>query len=99
MHEKEYNSTLEFLDWTSGMDIALEYRHPLQPERWCRSSGKKKGEAWRDFEPGDEVDALDTQNKWQAAHHTHTLRYALHSACIAVVLADDSGRVSAALLS
>ena len=78
VHEKEYSSTLEFLDWTSGMDIAVEYRHPQHPERWCRSSGKKKGDTWRDFEVGDEVDALDTQNKWSPQHAQLTHRHAYY---------------------
>jgi hypothetical protein len=64
VHEKEYSNTLEFLDWTSGIEIALEYRHPQDPQRWCRSAGVK-GSRWREFEVGDDIDAMDTQNKCQ----------------------------------
>ena len=65
VHEREYGNTLEFLDWTSGAEIAVEFRHPQEPARWCRSSAAYQGADWRErLKEGDELDALDTQAKW-----------------------------------
>jgi len=66
VHEREYGNTLEFLDWTSGVEIAVEYRHPTaDPPRWCRSSAAYQAADWRErLAEGDELDALDTQTKW-----------------------------------
>ena len=65
VHEREYGNTLEFLDWTSGVEIAVEYRHSTDPTRWCRSSAAYQGKDWRErLKEGDELDALDTQTKW-----------------------------------
>ena len=65
VHEREYGNTLEFLDWTSGVEIAVEYRHPADPTRWCRSSAAYQRDDWREkLKEGDELDALDTQAKW-----------------------------------
>ena len=65
VHEREYGNTLEFLDWTSGVEISVEYKHPLDPTRWCRPSAAYQGQDWRErLKEGDELDALDTQAKW-----------------------------------
>ena len=65
VHEREYGNSLEFLDWTSGVEIAVEYRHSQDPTRWCRSSAAYQDKDWRDrLKEGDELDALDTQAKW-----------------------------------
>lgn len=65
VHEREYGNTLEFLDWTSGVEIVVEYRHSAEPARWCRSSATYQAADWRErLQEGDEVDALDTQMRW-----------------------------------
>ena len=66
----DMGSKLEFLEWSQGHEILIEYRMANQP--WSRTGNGK--ENWTDFAVGDVVDVLDPDGKCQSTHIVaHTL--------------------------